>query len=130
MTIHPPDAAVAARSFPRRWRALFAIAAGDDDAPDVLQRSGAPALAAQAAAALGATADRLAGGRSATYGDGDPLDVLEHHAGRLADAIERVQPDDWAGERIDALTGGIEESAALLRQAEAAIEAARADRGG
>ena len=30
----PDDAAVAARSFPRRWRALFATVAGDDDPGD------------------------------------------------------------------------------------------------
>lgn len=125
MTINPPDAAVAARSFPRRWRALFARAAGADEQSDVLARSGAVELANDAVSVLHRTADRLGPGTSATYGEGEPLDFLEHAALRLASTIEGLDAEDWAGERIEALDAGIADAARLLRRAEAAVEEAR-----
>lgn len=125
MTINPPDAVVAARSFPRRWRALFARAAGNDEQSDVLARSRAVELANDAVSVLHRTADRLGPGTSATYGEDGPLDLLRHAALRLASTIETVNADDWAGERIEALTSGIDEAARLLRRAEAAVEEAR-----
>lgn len=131
MTIHPPDAVVAARSFPRRWRALFALAAGDDERLDVLQRSGALELAREAAEILRATADRVDGYRvSEPLGRGEALDMIDQRAESLALAIDQVSPDDWTPERRAAMSSGIDEVAALLRKAEAAIEAARADRAG
>jgi hypothetical protein len=124
VTISPADAAVAARSFPRRWRGLFAMAAGDGDQTDILERSGAMRMAAEAAAVLEATADRIRGGLTAARGE----TVLEHLAAaseHLVHAIDNVAPEDWAGARIEALTSGIEDAAALLRKAERAIEDAR-----
>ena len=119
MTISPSDAAVAARSFPRRWRELFA---GVDD-PGVLERSGARELATAAAAALAATGARL-GGTHAGAGGGDELTQVSDAATALASAIDAVPTDGWSGDPIAALTAGIDEAASLLRRAERAVEAA------
>jgi hypothetical protein len=128
MTIDPSDAAVAARSFPRRWRALFASAAGDEGASDILERSGAERLAAQAADVLESTAESVRTGLPSGARSGDVLDRIEVASEHLARAIGAVSADDWKGAHINDLTAGIEEVAALLRQAEKAIEEARARR--
>jgi hypothetical protein len=131
MTIAPGDAAVAARSFPRRWRALFAMAAGEEDemAEDVLARSGAIELAEQAVASLTATAAALPALTVVRPpAGGDVLDRLEAAATALASAVDSVPADRWEGQPIDALTAGIDETAGLLRRAERAIEEARATR--
>lgn len=126
MTVSPADAAVAARSFPRRWRGLFATAAGDEQA-DLLARSGAIELAEEATTLLAGTAAALptVGLRHGT-GGAEVLDRLESSALQLAATIESVPTDDW-GRRasIDTLTAGIDGAAGLLRRAERAIEAAR-----
>jgi hypothetical protein len=124
VTISPSDAAVATRSFPRRWRGLFAMAAGDDEHNDVLERSGALRMAAEAAAILETTADRIRGGLPSARGE-TVLEHLDAACEHLARAIDNVAPDDWAGARIEALTQGIEDVASLLRKAERAIEDAR-----
>jgi hypothetical protein len=124
VTISPSDAAVAARSFPRRWRALFAMAQGDDERSNVLERSGALRMAAEAAAILENTAGRIRGGLAPARGE-TLLDHLDAACDHLVHAIENVAADDWAGVRIEALTSGIEDAAALLRTAERAIEEAR-----
>lgn len=127
MTIAPSDAAVAARSFPRRWRALFARAAGDDDNPDLLQRSGALELAGEAATLLaGATATipRFTAAAVQQGRGGDPLESLEAQALALAEAIEAVPAEKWAPDDILALEV-VQRVAALLRQAEQQIEEAR-----
>jgi hypothetical protein len=128
MTINPPDALVAARSFPRRWRALFASAAGNDGASDLLERSGAERLAGQAADVLEATAERVRPGFPSTGRAGDVLDRIEAAAEHLAKGMDAVAADEWRGQNIDALSSGIEQVAALLRQAQKAIEEARARR--
>ena len=125
--ITPPDARVAAQSFPRRWRALFATAAGDPDMTDVLTRSGAEALASQAVDVLDATAAHVHSGL-ASRDAGAVLDRLDAAAEHLAAAIDAVPPDEWQGARIEALDAGIQRAAALLRDAEHAIEAARSER--
>jgi hypothetical protein len=124
VTISPSDAAVAARSFPRRWRGLFAMAAGDDEHSTVLERSGALRMAAEAASILDTTADRIRGGLPSARGD-TVLEDLDAACAHLVHAIENVAAEDWAGARIEALTTGIDEAAALLRKAERAIEEAR-----
>lgn len=122
MTISPSDATVAARSFPRRWRALFAMAEGDGEMSQILERSGARRLAAHAASVLESTAESIRGGLpTAAHGD-DVLDVLEAAADHLVRAIDHVASDDWIGQRIETLTVGIDEAAALLRKAQRAIE--------
>jgi hypothetical protein len=124
VTVSPSDAAVAARSFPRRWRALFARAAGDDDdTPDVLERSGAVGLALQAAHALGQAAEQLHG-RAPSPVD-DPLEAVEGESLRLADAIEALEPGLWDKALIGVLSTAIDDAAARLREAERAVEAAR-----
>ena len=121
--IAPSDAAVAARSFPRRWRALFARAAGDGEHTDVLTRSGAEALAAQAADVLIRTADALpVVHQGAPPGAG--LDRLEAAALLLANAVESIRGDSWTTALTDVLTTGIDDAASLLRQAERAIDEA------
>ena len=127
MTIAPSDAAVAARSFPRRWRALFARAAGDDEHGDVLARSGANGLAQQVTTMLADAAAKLPGTviPGATAGT-DVLDRLESAATTLARVIESVPADSWAGEPIFVLTATIDETAALLRRAEKQIDEALA----
>jgi hypothetical protein len=124
VSVSPSDAAVAARTFPRRWRALFARAAGEGDAPDVLDRSGAPELALRAARLLGDAAEQLHGRPPAPIDD--PLEALEGEAVRLADAIDAVDPGLWDRERTADLSAAIEGSAALLREAERAVDAATA----
>lgn len=124
MTISPSDASVAVRSFPRRWRGLFAMAAGDDEHDDVLERSGALRMVAEAAAILEATADDIRGGLPSARGE-TVLEHLDAACDHLVRAIDNVAPEDWAGTRIEALTRCIEDAAALLRNAERAIEAAR-----
>jgi hypothetical protein len=126
MTITPPDARVAAQSFPRRWRALFATAAGDPDMSDLLTRSGAEDLASQATDVLDDTAAHIHSGL-ASRDAGDVLDCLEAAAEHLVASIDAVPPDEW-GDRIGALDAGIDRAAALLREAERAIEAARSER--
>ena len=126
MTISPPDARVAAQSFPRRWRALFATAASDPDLSDVLARSGAEDLASQATDVLDDTAAHIRSGLASRDG-GEVLDRLESAADHLVASIDAVPPDDWS-DRIDALDAGIARAAELLRQAEKAIEAARSER--
>jgi hypothetical protein len=126
VSVSPPDAAVAARSFPRRWRALFARAAGDGDAPDVLDRSGAPALALRAAVVLGSAAEQLHGRAPAPIDD--PLEALDAEAMRLAEAVEAVASGVWDADGVEALSSAIDEAAALLREADRAVEAAQKSR--
>jgi hypothetical protein len=125
MTINPPDALVAARSFPRRWRALFASAVGDEGATDILERSGAEQLAGQAADVLEATAERVRPGFPSTGGTGDVLDRIDAASEHLAKGMDAVADDDWRGQNIDTLSSGIDRVASLLRQAQKAIEEAR-----
>lgn len=121
MTVHPPDAVVAARSFPRRWRELARRA--HEEGPDVLARSGALDLAAEAADVLAATASALpAGIPPRAAGTGLPLDRVDVAASWLADAAETVPADAWDGEPAATLSAGIERASALLRQAEAAVD--------
>ena len=119
MRISPSDAAVAARSFPRRWRELFASV----DDPAVLERSGARELAAAAADALGATAARLGGIPDGASG-GDEIARITEAALALANAVDAIPTDGWSGDPIVALAAGVDEAATLLRQAERAVEAA------
>ena len=93
----------------------------------MLERSGAIDLANEAARVLATTSDALpALSRRSASIDGDALDRLESSALALADAAESVPADDWAGAPIEALTRGIDQAAALLRQAERAVDAALA----
>ena len=100
------------------------MAAGDDEHSNVLERSGALRMAAEAASILEATADRIRGGLASAHGE-TVLEHLDAACDHLVHAIENVATEDWAGARIEALTTGINDAAALLRTAERAIEEAR-----
>ena len=129
-SVGPADAAAAARSFPRRFRAL--LVRPDDDDPEIVHRAPGPGAAsafdhaaaaaagmAQAAEALarvqsregtevdagtdpgdGATVAGAAGGRTLA----EVLDAAAGAAGTLAAAVEAVHGDSWA--RTGVLAGG------------------------
>lgn len=113
-TVSPSDAAVAARSYPRRYRAL--LVRPDEDDPDIVHRRPAPGEpsavehAALAAAGMGAAAAALRRVATAedpdvelSTGDAAPgpatlddvLARLATAAGDLAAAVEGVRGDDW-----------------------------------
>ncbi|HEX2040217.1 MAG TPA: hypothetical protein VHF47_10845 [Acidimicrobiales bacterium] len=95
-TVSPGDAAVAARSLPRRFRAVFARP--DDD--DVEVPAEAVAEAAAAADALHEAAEALGRRPVAPGPSGPALDAvlarIEAAALALAHAIERTPSDEWA----------------------------------
>jgi hypothetical protein len=128
----PSDATVAARSFPRRWQAVFARAVGDPadyrpDDDDALHRSGIIKLANQAAQRLEHAAHELPGtALPKTQGARGVLDLVEVAAGHLAEVIESVPADAWDNATIDLLNHAIDEVASLLRQADQAVDAALA----
>jgi hypothetical protein len=120
-TVSPADGAVALRSFPRRYRALFSSLDDDHGPDDLAHRAGSDghsALdhAAHMARALGligqalrqvlvhaepvlhpAVIDDDAREWSETYAQ-DPDDVLallSTEAEQLASQVEAVSPDDW-----------------------------------
>jgi len=133
MSIAPSDAAVAARSFPRRWRALFARAVGDAEGytpsdDDALHRSGAIQLAHRAASTLAHASTHLPGTLvpHVSAGAHGVLELVEVAAMQLASVIESVPADSWKGEPIELLTRAIDDAASLLRQAEGAVDAALA----
>jgi hypothetical protein len=120
-TISPGDAVVAARSFPRRYRALLTALDPEEDAQSVLRRRPAPGTwsAVEYTAHVGDVLDELATAvrrvavedrptihladadeRAAEqrYQDWEPqeaLFALEHAAARLAEVLESVDPGDW-----------------------------------
>lgn len=125
----PSDAAVAARSYPRRYRAL--LVRPDEPDPDVVHRRPSPEEASavehadQAASDLAATADALQGvlrsagpvdlrvpspARSGTGGEhlvlATVLDRLTSAATALASAIESVHGDEWKGAEPEGGAGG------------------------
>lgn len=131
-TVSPSDAAAAARSFPRRYRAVL-VRPNEDD-PEIVHRRPVPgepsALdhATAAAVALATVAEALARvqvhesahldlepapvpGQPVAGAAGErPLETVLDHvaaaAGALADAIESVHGDEWA--RIGVLPDGEE----------------------
>ena len=87
-------------------------------------RNGLVLLVCVAASILESTADLIRGGLPSARGE-TVLEHLDAASQHLVKAIENVAPDDWAGARIEALTTGIDDVAALLRKAGRAIEDAR-----
>lgn len=147
--LSPGDAVVATRSFPRRWRSLFADVAEQPEGGAMLRRrtdtSPSPlALAGRAVDVLGATAERVTlvmrddrpilGNDPPPSSPDEPEEVLaamETAADELARVIEAVDASAWGrpanlhGEQVTALEvlgAGIDEAAAALRQAERTIE--------
>jgi hypothetical protein len=116
-SVSPSDAAVALRSYPRRYRAVLVRPSDEDSvsADDVVRRAGADGWsaldhAAHLAVSLDAAAEALrlvsvqespavalAPERREPF-DSSVDDVLERvaaSAGRMADAVERVTGKDW-----------------------------------
>jgi hypothetical protein len=154
-TVSPSDAAVAARSFPRRFRVL--LVRPDDRDPDIVHRRPAAgglsaaghafAAAAGMDAAAGAlvrvrvaeapTVDIEAG--PALTADEQPLEVVLERvataAGALAAAVEGTRGSEWArpgrlpgGEEVTALDltrAGVHAGAHHLRAAERTIAEVR-----
>lgn len=137
----PDDAAVAVRSFPRRFRAVLARPEGDDDRfdPDELaRRPGADGRSAAehlgSAIAWLAAADESARTRtpvspSSGSDDGRPvatlLDELETTATAAADRIDAVPNDQWSTELMHHVQDAVADVAAAIRRAETAIADAR-----
>jgi len=87
-TVSPSDAAVAARSLPRRFRAALARPDDEEVPPEAVAEAAAAADELhQAAAALGR--------RPVPAGPDDVLDRLEAGAVALAEAIERTPSQEW-----------------------------------
>ena len=113
----PGDAAIAVRTFPRRWREAFALVDEDQSVP-----AEAIALAEEAVLALAGAAARL----GAPVGGGPSEDVLDRMAvvaPVLAERIEMVEAETWRAQRslLTGVTGAVEEVAAALRAAERMI---------
>ena len=110
MRIDPADAAVAVRSFPRRWREVVA----SDRAP--LVRPQLDALGVEVSDAL-----HRAGHALGLH----VLGPLDDAARELADAIESSGPDRWRDDAaVEALSGGVGDAGAAIRRAERLVEEA------
>ena len=118
-SINPPDAIVALRSFPRRWRAALALVADDPSASELVRRRTDDSWSALEHAWY--TADLLQSTRehvrrtlredqpnlgdgpthpSGRQGSGDDaldtaLAAIGEHAPALADALDEVAAEDW-----------------------------------
>lgn len=101
--ISPADAAVALRSYPRRWKGAFAVVEDEEEGRALLDR-GSPS----ANELLGRAVGRLASARTqlgrirtsddpelASVGPGGGLDELDAAATALAADVEAVPADDW-----------------------------------
>jgi hypothetical protein len=140
-TVSPSDAAVAARSYPRRYRALLVRAEDEQDrvtrrpAPD---RWSAVEHGAFVAASLAAATDAV--NRYAVSDNpvvdldpGEPsalsveatLTRIEDAATALANAIERYPADRWSSGGLDAARHGVHMGSHHLREAQRAIDDAR-----
>ena len=155
VTVSPSDAAVAARSYPRRFRALL-VRPGQDD-PDIVHRRPSPGEASAAEHAMDASAG-MAAATAALHriasaddpvvqleltlrpaGPDAPLEEvlarLQAAADALAIAIEGVHGDAWSrsGHRpdgepvtaLDAARAGVHAGTHHLRAAERTIAAVR-----
>ena len=102
-TVAPSDAAVTARSLPRRFRAALAPVDDEEVPAEVLEQ------AASALRAVAAAAEAVRPGTSFDRGD------LASAAAVLADGIERLGSDEWAGPRGEAALKGVHEAVHCLR---------------
>lgn len=152
-TVSPSDAVVAARSFPRRYRALLVRPDDDRADADVVRRSPPDGMSAFEHATVAAGAMRLAaaGVRQAALVD-EPavvfavpplpayesvdvlLDRLTEAAEDLAAAVASYDPSEWdhrarGGDAtvtaLDLARHGVHQGVHHLREAERAVEQAR-----
>lgn len=120
-SITAPDAVVALKSFPRRWRSALSVLADDPEAADLVRRRPDPSSwsvvehAWYVADLLGwhrERVERARAGEAPVLADDDPrrwpdergyrdralngaLDAIAEAATGLASTLERVQGDDW-----------------------------------
>lgn len=131
-TVVPADAAVAARSFPRRFRGVLLR---PDDEHDVVTRRPAPGQwsAVEHAAYAAVSLERAAEAVRTHHGDLEPgepraasveavLDHLDQAAEALARAIEH-HGGEWKGVPLEAARHGVHMGAHHLRQAQRAVDA-------
>lgn len=151
-TVSPSDAAAAARSYPRRWRAI--LVRPDDDDPAIVHRrpaSGASS-ALELAAEAAATFTTVAGAVQQIQAQDEPeiridpstaapatslepvLEALAAGAARLAAAIESVRAEGWertgvsAGSplrAVDVARHGVHRGIHNLRRAERVLDEVR-----
>ncbi|MGH9177160.1 MAG: DinB family protein [Acidimicrobiales bacterium] len=152
-TVSPSDVAVAARSYPRRYRAL--LLRPDEEDPGIVHRRPGPGLpsaaehALEAAAGMAAAAEGLLRLRAQerppvdldppVAGDGATLEAvlerLDAGAGALAAAVEALHGDEWGrrlvgggGQEVNALDvarAGVHAGSHHLRAAERVIDQVR-----
>ena len=129
----PDDAAVAVRSFPRRFRATFARPVDDEDRfdPDEIARRPGPdgATAADHLLAALAIVESIPDAAGSTASDdGTPisalLDRLQDAADGAAQRIDRVPNDQW-GDRLATTQDAVAEVATHLRAAADVLESVR-----
>jgi hypothetical protein len=124
-TISPSDAAVAIRSYPRRWRGAFAVVEDEEQGQDLLRRGDPSALdlLGRAVACLRGTdgwlrttlvSDRPELTPWPAAPDGS-LDELDAAADALAGSVEAVDADAW--QRTARLSGRELTALDLVRQA-------------
>ncbi len=131
-SLTPADAAVAVRSFPRRFRAVFARPDDDErfEPDEVARRPGPEGTTAVehllAAIALVEALPDAAGSAPADSGTAVTalLERLETVAGDAARRIEAVPNDQW-GSRLETTQDGVAEVATRLRSATAVLESVR-----
>ncbi len=131
-TVSPSDAAVAARSFPRRYRAALVR---PEDQEDRVTRRPKPDewSAVEHAAFAGASLQRAAEVVRSGHGHldvSDPaaasveaaLEQLDRAAEQLASAVER-HTGEWSSTALDAARHGVHMGAHHLREAQWAVDA-------
>ncbi|HVF76088.1 MAG TPA: hypothetical protein VM938_13695 [Acidimicrobiales bacterium] len=141
-TVSPSDAAVAARSFPRRYRAVLVRPEDQQDrvtrrpAPDRWSAAEHGAFVAAALSAAADAVDRYAVNDNPMVGldPGEPpsepsveatLTRLENAATKLATAVERYPADRWSNGGLDAAREGVHLASHHLREAQRAVDDAR-----
>lgn len=102
-TVAPSDAAVTARSLPRRFRAALEPVDDEEVPAEALEH------AAQALHAVASAAEAVRPGAPFDRRD------LASAATALADGIERLAPDEWDGPRGEAALRGVHEGVHHLR---------------
>lgn len=129
-SLTPADAAVAVRSFPRRFRAVFARPDGDDERFDPDEAARRPGSDGRSAAEHLLTAVRLvdaipALGSDTAHDTGGPVgDILERlttAAERAAARIDAVPTEQWSGQ-LEATQDAVAAIAAHLRAAQRTMD--------
>lgn len=105
----PSDAAVTARSLPRRFGAVLEPVDDEEVPPEALEHAAAAVRAVAAAA------------RTVRPGHWFDTGELAASATALAEAIEHLPSDEWDGARGQAALEGVHQGVHHLRAAQAAV---------